>query len=277
MNLAIDSRSPAAIGRQARLELVFERRRGRTVLAHSYAEPPFRIGRVFELDDAAYLIIVCTGAGIFGGDTLHQSVDVGPGARVVLTSQSALQVHPPAPSILPAFLPSCRPALLDHEYVVAPESELHCHWDPVIPFAGARLIQRFNVNIAESSRLYWGDAVMAGRISRGETWQFASLTHELSLRVGRSLAYLERYTLTPQDRAVTQPWVAGDATYFATAIAHHPRAARANGGRSGPPAYDCRPHSRRRRGAVCRRPGSLSRSVARHNLSHAGTRRTQVK
>ena len=33
-----DVRPAAAIGREARLELVFESRRGRTVLAHAYAD-----------------------------------------------------------------------------------------------------------------------------------------------------------------------------------------------------------------------------------------------
>src|SRR5258707_15330208 len=93
-----DSRAPANIGRSARLELVFEARRGRTILAHSYAEPPFRVGRAFELGDAAYVIVVCSGPGIFAGDVLRQSVRVGSGARVVRTSQSALQLHPPADS-----------------------------------------------------------------------------------------------------------------------------------------------------------------------------------
>lgn len=212
---ARDSRAPAAVGREARLELSFERRRGRTVLAHSYAEPPYRLGRVFELDDAAYIIIVCTGAGIFAGDTLRQSVHVASGARVVLTSQSALQVHPsPAPAV----------ALVHHDYIVEHDAELQCHWDPVIPFAGARLAQRFDLQIADSSRLYWSDAVMAGRVSRGEVWQFESLAHELSLGVGGSLSYLERYTLTPADRRITDPWLAGGARYLATAIAYHERA-----------------------------------------------------
>jgi urease accessory protein UreH len=236
-----DSRAPAAIGRVARLELSFEPRRGRTVLAHAYAEPPFRIGRAFELDDAAYVIIACTGAGIFAGDSLRQSVRVAPGARVVLTSQSALQVHPGAlpsslpavltsnlpavvPSNFPAVLPSRLPALLHHDYVVDDDGELQCHWDPVIPFAGARLAQRFDLRIGDASRLYWSDALMAGRVSRGEAWQFESLAHELSLRIGGSLAYLERYTLTPSDRRVAHPWLAGSARYFATAVAHHERA-----------------------------------------------------
>lgn len=211
---ARDHRSASVVGRAARLELVFERRGARTVVAHAYAEPPFRIGRTFDLDGAAYVIIVCSGPGIFAGDTLRQSIHVGRGARVVLTSQAALQVHP-------AILPSCRPALLHQEYTVEDDGELQCQWDPVIPFAAARLDQRFDLRIAESSRLYWSDALMAGRVSRGEAWQFQSLAHELRLRIGPLLAYLERYTLTPDDRPVQRPWMCAGAPYLATALVHH--------------------------------------------------------
>jgi urease accessory protein UreH len=211
-----DCRAPAAIGRSARLELVFEVRGGRTILAHSYAEPPFRVGRAFALGDAAYVIVVCSGPGVFGGDSLRQSIRVAAGARAVLTSQSALQVHPSAGSL------STSPAVVHHTCVVEEDAELHCHWDPVIPFAASRLEQRFEIQIAGSSRLYWSDAMMAGRVSRGEAWRFASLAHALRLRVDASLAYLERYTLTPADRAPQRTWMAGEASYLATALVRHP-------------------------------------------------------
>src|SRR5207248_2458757 len=105
-----DARVPSQIGREARLELAFERRGGRTVLAHAYAEPPFRIGHGFDVDGALYLIIVCAGPGIFAGDHLSQQISVGRGARVLLASQSALQVRPSA---------AARPASIDHDYHVA--------------------------------------------------------------------------------------------------------------------------------------------------------------
>src|SRR6266508_7028707 len=107
-----DSRCAAAIGRTARMELVFGARNGRTFVAHSYAEPPFRIGRSFDIDGAAYVILVCSGPGIFAGDALQLSIRVGSGARVVLTSQSALQVHPSA---------TVSPAAIRHHYVVEDE------------------------------------------------------------------------------------------------------------------------------------------------------------
>ena len=200
------------IGRTARLELVFEARGGRTVIAHHYAEPPFRIGRSFDVDGAAYVILVCSGPGVFAGDALDLSIRVRPGARVILASQSALQVHPSTAST---------PALIRHRYVVEKDGELQAHWDPVIPFAGARLDQRFELHIDEQSRLYWSDALMSGRVDRAETWSFACVAHELRLRVGTTLKYLERCALQPHERSLMHPWVGGGMHYMATALTHH--------------------------------------------------------
>jgi urease accessory protein len=188
------------------------------VLRHAYAEPPLRISRSFDVKDdagAAYLILVCTGPGVFRGDQLRHRVVVGPGARVALASQSALQVHP-------ADTP--RPAVVHHEYHVAEDAELHCHWDPVVPFAGACLVQRFDLDVAPGSRLYWTDALMSGRASRGESWQFESVDLELLFLVARSLKYLERYRLAPGHRKPQREWMAGTGHYLGTAIVHHKQA-----------------------------------------------------
>lgn len=209
-----DSRRAPVIGRSARLELVFEAREGRTAIAHAYAEPPFRIGRSFDVDGAAYVILVCSGPGVFAGDALDLSIRVRSGARAILASQSALQVHPSTAS---------SPAVIRHRYVVEDGGELQAHWDPVIPFANARLDQRFELQIDEGSRVYWSDALMSGRVSRAETWSFDCVMHELRLRVGTSLKYLERYTLRPDERPMAHPWIGGGMHYMATTLTHHER------------------------------------------------------
>ena len=159
------------------------------------------------------MILVCSGPGIFAGDTLEYTIRVGRGAQVVLTSQSALQVHPsPAPA----------PARIVHEYDVDAGGELYAHWDPVIPFAAARLEQRFVLRVADESRLYWSDALMSGRSARGEAWQFSALSHDLRLDIASRLAYLERYSLAPLGRSVGSRWAASDAQYLATALMHGP-------------------------------------------------------
>jgi urease accessory protein UreH len=204
-----DSRPPSAIGREARMELAFENRRGRTILARAYVEPPFRVARAFELDDAAYVIVVCAGPGVFAGDALRQIVHVAPGARAVLTSQSALQAHPSL---------AAAPASIHHDYHVDDDAELHCHWDPLIPFAGARIDQRMHLHLADTGALYWSDALMAGRVAHGEAWCFSELAHELTLHVASKLQYLERYRVQPADRDPSLRWMASEARYLGTTI-----------------------------------------------------------
>jgi urease accessory protein UreH len=206
----LDHRDVCVVGRTARLELVFSLRRGRTVLAHAYAEPPFRIGRVFPDGASARMILAWSAPGVFGGDCLEQHVRVERGASVRLASQSSLQAHPsPARGV----------ATMRTTVDVEDEAELLCEWDPLIPFPGARLSQQIAVGLASHAALYWSDAFMAGREGRGERWMFDSLEHELAVRRSGTLAYLERYRLEPATQSPAGPWLASDACYFGTVLA----------------------------------------------------------
>ncbi|OFW23178.1 MAG: hypothetical protein A3H97_11975 [Acidobacteria bacterium RIFCSPLOWO2_02_FULL_65_29] len=216
-----DTRDTASVGRRARLELVFARRDGRTVLVHAYAEPPFRVGRTFPDGDAARMILASSGPGVFGGDDLAQHISVGPGARVRLTSQSALQIHPS---------PTGGTARLRSTYRIEEDGELECEWDPVIPFADARLDQRIDVSLAEHGFVCWSDALMAGRVaspvaagssdgSSRERWAFAELSHELKVTRADVLEYLERYRIAPREHPVDHVWMAGQACYIGSVLA----------------------------------------------------------
>ena len=210
---SIDRRAAGVVGRTARLELVFSLRRGRTVLTHAYAEPPFRIGRVFPDGASARMILAWSAPGVFGGDCLEQHVRVERGASVRLTSQSSLQAHPS---------PAREVATMRTTVDVEDEAELLCEWDPLIPFPGARLSQRIAVGLAPQAALYWSDAFMAGREGRGERWMFDALEHELAVRRSGTLAYLERYRLEPATQSPAGPWLASDACYFGTVLASGP-------------------------------------------------------
>lgn len=204
-----DQRSTASVGRAARLELVFGFRDGRTFLKHAYAEPPFRAGCCFGDGDGVHFIMAWSAPGIFGGDSLTQRIVVERGARVRLTSQSALQAH---------RSPGGETASIASSYQVDDGGELRCEWDPLIPFAGARLEQRIEIGLAGRAALLWSDAFMNGREGSGERWAFEALSHELKVVRDASLEYVERYRLTPQDRRTDRAWVAGDAAYFGTVL-----------------------------------------------------------
>jgi urease accessory protein len=208
-----DTRAAIDVGRHARLELVFGVRRGRTELLHAYAEPPFRVGRTLRDGDGVHLILASTGPGIFGGDVLTSGITVEAGARVRLTTQSSLQVHPSREHGL---------ACLTAHYRVQAGGHLRCMWDPVITFPGARLQQRARIEVAETGTLFWSDAFMAGRAARGERWAFDLLDHEAALVRAGELSYLERYRITPADSSVNDRWRGADASYFGTVLASDP-------------------------------------------------------
>ena len=208
-----DRRSPSEVGRRARLELAFEYRDGRTILAEAYAEPPFRVGRCFAEGDGLHLILASSAPGVFGGDCLQHVIRVGRGARVRLTSQSALQVHPSPDGTVARVLSA---------YHVDQDASLHCTWDPVIPFAAARFDQQIEIEIADSGDLYWSDALMGGRHARREHWMFSSLAHELKVSRGSALEYLDRYRIEPNQSDPCRPWVAGAAAYLGTTLVSGP-------------------------------------------------------
>jgi urease accessory protein len=212
-----DGRALCEVGRQARLELTFAIQGGRTVLAHAYAEPPFRVGQCLPDGDGVHLIVASSGPGVFGGDFLQQTIIVGKDAHVRLTSQSAMQLH---------AVPDGSVATLASRYKIESGGHLHCEWDPLIPFPEARLDQRIDLDLARDSTLFWSDALMAGREARGERWQFAQLSHELRLSREDRLAYMERYCIERAGASPTRRWVADDACYFGTMLVVGPQADR---------------------------------------------------
>jgi urease accessory protein len=204
-----DTRRAADVGRCARLELTFAVRRGRTVLADGYAEPPLRLGRCFEGDRGVHVILASSAPGVFGGDHIEQVIRVEAGAIVRLTSQSAMQLHPCL---------SGAESSIHSTYDVAEDAELTCEWHPSIPFSDAAVRQRVEVNVQQGGRLSWSDAMMSGREGSGERWRFRALDHELRVRFGGTLAYLERYRIEPDVAALSRPWLAGEATYAGTLL-----------------------------------------------------------
>ena len=206
---ARDHRPATTVGRHARLELRFAFRKGRTVLAEAYAEPPLRVGRCFREGEGLHVILASSAPGAFGGDCFEQSILVEQGASVRLTSQSALQVRPSADGSVARLLST---------YHIGHDARLQCQWKPMIPFAGARIDQRICIDLGSSGYLYWSDALMSGRKARGEHWKFATLAHELAVSRTGSLEYLERYRIEPNEEDMSRRWVASDASYLGTTL-----------------------------------------------------------
>lgn len=205
------------VGRRGRLNLVFSSRRGRTVLRDSYCEVPFKITRLHDSHspEIAHLILMHSTAGLFGGDTTECRIHVESGARVLITQQSATKVHPSGG----------RRATQITDISVAASAELHIYYDPVIPFSGARICQSTSIEVETGARLCFWESLMAGRIGRGENWQFDEFSSETSLRVNGQPLFLDRFRLRPHEDSPNKEWRMANAGYLATGLCFEERAA----------------------------------------------------
>jgi urease accessory protein len=200
----------AYVGRHGRLDLTFVLKNGQTALSDAYCEVPFKITRLQESRSFGlpHLILMHCTAGLFGGDELECTIRVQAGARLVITQQSSTKVHPSAAG----------PAVQHMSIYVAAGAELHLYCDPIIPFAGSCLRQFTSIEVDAGARLYLWESYTAGRVGRGEIWEFDEFSSETCLRLSGRRLYLDRFVLRPKQYRPTGEWEAADFRYFGTAL-----------------------------------------------------------
>jgi urease accessory protein len=181
LNLA--RRSAGQIG-GVRLELVPSGAR----LGACYQQVPVRVlpPFLFEGEAAALLYLLNPTAGLMDGDGHWLEITTTPGARAVVTGQSATRIHP------------CPRNFSTQQWKirVAPHSELVVLPGPTIPFQGARSYQRVDIELADDSRCIWAEIWHPGRYDRGESserFQFRSLIQETAVRRAGCLIYRDRF------------------------------------------------------------------------------------
>lgn len=174
------------VGREGALRLELERRGGRTVLARAGWALPLQVLAPVALDDPACVIsILNPTGGLVGGDRLTIEVTVGAGAHACVTTPSANRVYrtlgPPAEQRV--------------RLRVGPEAAIEWVPEHTIPYAGSVLVQSLEAEVAEGGRLIAVDALAAGRVARGEAWQFARLDAGLVVRDAAGLLFADRVRL----------------------------------------------------------------------------------
>jgi urease accessory protein len=113
--------------------------------------------------DAVWAFVSSLGGGLVDGDDVSLRVDVGAGAKALLTTQASTKVYR-SPS-------GCRQRLTA---TVGDGGLLVLLPDPVACFAGARLDQTIDVALGDGATLIMLDAVTCGRAASGERWELAA-------------------------------------------------------------------------------------------------------
>ncbi len=165
----------ADVGCRGRMDLTFALQNGQTVLRHAYCETPFKITRLLNSR-----------------------------GRVLIRQQSATKIHPS----------QGRPAIQRNHVLVDTGAELQLFLEPIIPFAGSCLRQMTQINVQPGARLVFWEGFMAGRVGRGERWQFREITLETRLLWNQQPVYLDRFRLP--NGLERSPCAMGESGYLGT-------------------------------------------------------------
>jgi len=130
-------------------------------------------------------VIINTGGGIAGGDRASYDFEIGPGAQVTLTTQSAEKI----------YRAQSDAAMMDVALRVGPEAQIEWLPQETILFDGARLQRRLDVDMEETSCVTMLESVIYGRIAMGETQVLGSLRDRWRIRRNRRLLFAEEMRL----------------------------------------------------------------------------------
>ncbi|MCM0021095.1 MAG: urease accessory protein UreD [Tagaea sp.] len=117
-------------------------------------------------------VLVNTGGGIVGGDSLTIEAEIGAGASALVTAQAAEKIYR-------SWGP---PARVTNALAVGEAARLEWLAQEAILFDGARLDRRLSVDLAQGADLLAGEILVFGRIARGETMRGGALRDRWSVR-----------------------------------------------------------------------------------------------
>ncbi len=194
------------LGSEGSLHLVAERVAGRTRIAELECSGPIQVLRCQYLDssapDIASVTIASPSGGVLQGDRLRIAVEVRPGARLVLDTQSATRLYR-----MPAG-----PALIETRFDVAQGGWLEFVPDPYIPFAGSNTTIDTVVCVDVAGSVLIGEVIAAGRVARGEIFQMTAFQSSITaIRPSGDLLFTDATALR-RGELLTDPGMMDGAT-----------------------------------------------------------------
>ncbi len=163
------------------------------------------------------IVFLNTAGGVTGGDSLSYSVELGEGARVTATSQTAergYRAHPDSGA-----------GHISFHATVAAGAELHWLPQECILFDGADLVRRTRIDLAQDATLLFCEMLVLGRLAMGERLARISLSDQRAVfRLGKPV-YLEPLEIQTRHLGAFSAGAGlGDATALASIVLISPRA-----------------------------------------------------
>lgn len=192
------AQSPAPMGE---LALCIEQRAGRSVAAHQYHRGALRVLRPHYLDDSGQVcyVLVNPGGAYLGADLYVIDVEVGDGAKLLLTTQSATKIYR-----TPGSFAEQRMTLRLGE-----GAQLELAPDQLIAYREASYRQDTRITVRPSSSLIIAEVVTPGWSPDGSSFRYEELRLRTEIRVesgsgaDSGLLALDNVLIRPSGRDVT--------------------------------------------------------------------------
>jgi urease accessory protein len=177
------------VGKHGRLNLLFCKEGGKTVLRDSFSAIPLHVFPPFYPDKTGYahLYIVNPTSGLVGGDRVESDIILEKDAHVFITAPTATKVY----RSTGAYSESTTNIILKET------AALEYLPRYVIPFAGSMFSQKTTVSMEAGSSLFFLDAFTTGRTARREHLAFKEY------RSVTEIVYCDKPVVT--DRFVLKP------------------------------------------------------------------------
>jgi urease accessory protein len=192
---------------------------GRTRLIQHQQSAPLKIARTFERPDGGLDICVMDASpGLLAGDKYHFDWVLEAGAKARITTQGATRVHPSAG-------PVSRQTI---QISVGSGAHLELWPETTIPFRGARFESVIKATLEKEAHLILFESLSAGRIARGEAFDFDSVSlqmsvHNHSVHDYNGPRFFVRNRFVPASASLRQPFSWGGATQWSSLFAFGPK------------------------------------------------------
>lgn len=202
------------VGKFGVLRLTLAPRRGRTVIADQYWRIPLQglPPSYQDGDDEAYVYLLNPTGGVVQGDRLQTAITLEPGARAVVSTQSATKVY---------RMDETYAEEINH-YTLQGNAVLEFLPDQTIPFTGSRFYRSTHIDLDPDATLILTDLLAAGRVARGERFGFEQLFVEVEVDVGGEPCLVDRLHLSPPDGRIDRLGLWNEHAYYGSLYAYSP-------------------------------------------------------
>jgi len=182
--------------------------------------PPWKVVRGFARQDGGSLVhLGNVSGGVFGGDRLRLRARLESGAEAMMTTTGATRIYRPrvaAPE-----------AVLECEVELGADALLDFLPDPLIPFRGARLVQKAVFSLEAGAVLLSWEVIAPGRAAAGEVFAFERMKIATEIQVCGRPVLDDRLLFEPRHFPLSAAGSMGRYKYLVTFVAMRAGAASA--------------------------------------------------